>query len=271
MIDLHCHLLPGIDDGAPDLETSVAMARIAVDDGIKTIFCTPHIYPGLYENNGEDIKRRVAQLQLVLRERGIDLDLSYGADAHLVPALLDDIRSGKVPTLGGSRYVLVEPSHHVRPPRFREAVFAVTVAGYVPVITHPERLTWIADHYDDFVSIARSGAWLQVTAGALIGRFGRTAQYFSEKFLDEGYVAVLASDAHTVNKRAPQMAEARVVAANLVGAAEADRLVVDRPRLVVENRPASEIAPPPALGTKTSDNPRTIKGIFSGLFGRRAP
>lgn len=266
MIDLHCHLLPGIDDGPPDLATSLAMARIAVDDGIDTIFCTPHIYPGLYENNGPDIQRRVANLQLILRDKGIALALNYGADAHLVPNMLPSVRSGKVPTLGGSRYLLLEPSHHVRPPRFREEVFALVAAGYTPVITHPERLTWVDDHYDDFVALAESGAWLQVTAGALLGRFGQAAQRFSEQFIEEGWTAVLASDAHTTNRRAPQMAEARERAAALVGVAEATRMVVERPQAVLDNLPAEQVHPVPALATQSAPNKGKIGGLISRWF-----
>jgi protein-tyrosine phosphatase len=268
MIDLHCHILPGIDDGSPDLATSLEMARIAVADGITTTFCTPHIYPGLYENNGPDIERRVANLQLVLNDKGIPLTLSYGADAHLVPDMLEGVKSKRIPTLGGSRYLLLEPSHNVRPPRFQESVFALIAAGYTPVITHPERLTWIGDHYNDFTSLAKSGAWLQVTAGALLGRFGKFAQQYAEKFIDEGWTAVIASDAHTTTRRAPQIAEAVELAARLVGREEANRMVVDRPRAVCDNRPPGDVLPPPALLPRESANEGKMHSLVSRWFGR---
>ena len=147
MIDLHSHLLPGIDDGATSLEMSLDMARQAVADGVHTMACTPHIYPGLYQNDANGITRACHQLQAALDVYGIALTLVSGADVHLVPGLLDGLRAGTVPTLHGSRYVLLEPSHRVRPPRFEESVFELVAAGYTPVITHPERLTWIEDHY----------------------------------------------------------------------------------------------------------------------------
>jgi protein-tyrosine phosphatase len=268
MIDLHCHLLPGIDDGAPDSETSLEMARIAVDDGITTTFCTPHIYPGLYENVGADIQRRVAILQRSLHDAGISLSLSYGADAHLVPNMLPRIRTGEIPTLGGSRYLLLEPSHNTRPPRFVEEVFAFIAAGYTPVITHPERLTWVADHYDDFVSVARSGAWLQVTGGALLGRFGPYAERFAKRFLSDGLTAVLASDAHTTNRRAPQLAEATEMARRLVGKEEALRLVVDRPLAIVENRLPESVPLPPGLQETTHTKTGTMRDVVSKWFAR---
>ncbi|MDS4069917.1 MAG: CpsB/CapC family capsule biosynthesis tyrosine phosphatase, partial [Candidatus Competibacter sp.] len=123
MIDLHCHLLPGIDDGAPDLAISLAMARIAAADGIEVVACTPHIYPGLYENNGPAIRRAVSELQAHLDEAAIPLRLTYGADTHIAPDLVAGLREGRVPSLHGSRYFLLEPPHHVAPPRLEETVF----------------------------------------------------------------------------------------------------------------------------------------------------
>ena len=263
MIDLHCHLLPGIDDGPATLETSLAMARIAVADGIKKTYCTPHIYPGLYENTGPDIMRRVEQMRLILAHHGIPLELSYGADTHLVPELFDGLKCGRIPTLGGSRYLLLEPSHHVRPPRFLESVFQLISAGYVPIITHPERLTWAKDHYDDFLSLARSGAWLQITGGALLGKFGKHPKHLAERFVGEGWTAVLASDAHTTNQRAPVLAEAERRAARLIGVAEASRMVRERPQAVCTNAVAASVVAPPALLKQSNRDEGKIRGLLS--------
>ncbi|MDG4561594.1 MAG: capsular biosynthesis protein [Candidatus Competibacter sp.] len=235
MIDLHCHLLPGIDDGAPDLETTLAMARIAVADGIEVIACTPHIYPGLYENNGPAIRQAVTELQRRLAEADIPLQLTYGADTHIARDLEDGLRSGRVPSLHGSRYFLLEPPHHVAPPRLGEIVFNLLVAGYVPVITHPERLSWIEDHYGTFVELVRKGAWLQVTAGSLTGRFGSTAQYWGERLLDEGWVHILATDSHSAKRRPPLLAEGQCAAERWVGKEEAVHLVGTRPKGILDN------------------------------------
>jgi hypothetical protein len=110
MIDLHSHILPGIDDGATSLEMSLDMARMAVADGVHTMACTPHIYPGLYLNDAQGISRARQQLQAALDVYRIALTLVDGADVHLVPGLLEGLRAGAVPTLHGSRYVLLEPS-----------------------------------------------------------------------------------------------------------------------------------------------------------------
>jgi protein-tyrosine phosphatase len=230
MIDLHCHMLPGIDDGAQDLEMALAMARIAVADGITLSACTPHIYPGLYENDAAGIRKAVSALHVALGEAGIPLQITSGADIQVVPELLDRLRSGAYPTLHGSRYFLFEPPHHAVPARFTESIFDPLASGYVPVITHPERLTWLDEaHYGWFVTAVRQGAWLQLTAGALTGRFGNRAKYWGERLLADGITHILATDAHGTDRRPPLLAEGRERAARWVGPQEADRLVGERP------------------------------------------
>jgi len=269
MIDLHSHMLPGIDDGAPDEATALEMARIAVADGIHTSACTPHIYPGVFENDTAGIAARIARLQAKFVAEGIALRLTIGADAHLTPELLGRLKNGSVPTLAGGRYFLLEPPHHVAPPRFEESVFAFIVAGYVPVITHPERLSWIDHHYAAFETIVRSGAWLQVTAGSLNGRFGKGAQCFADRLLDDGLVHLLATDAHSLRHRPPRLAEGRIAAERWVGAEEAQRLVVERPQAILDNRPPQEVAPVPALRDGPV-NPRR-RGFLARLAGRGRP
>lgn len=246
MIDLHSHILPGIDDGSRSLEMSLDMARIAVKDGIRVMACTPHIYPGLYMNDTAGIAAARDALQASLDEHGIALRLTTGADVHLVPGLVDGLRSGSIPSLHGTRYVLLEPSHHSAPPRFAESVFQLVVAGYVPVITHPERLTWIEDHFQTFVDLTRQGAWMQVTASALTGMFGPRAKYWGERFVGEGLTHILATDAHSSGRRVPVLSEGLAVAERLLGAEEAQRLVRGRPQAIMDNVPPAQVAPLPA-------------------------
>lgn len=245
MFDLHCHILPGLDDGSVDLQTSLQMARMAAGDGIGTVACTPHIYPGMYENHADGIRAGVALLQVELEQHGIPLMLVEGADVHLAPDLLARIKAGHVPTIAGSRYLLLEPPHHVAPPHFEDSVFQLLVAGYIPVITHPERLTWIKDNYAIFVRLVNSGAWMQLTAGSLTGRFGSRPRYWAERMLDEGLVHILATDAHDPLRRPPLLAEGREAAARRVGEQAAKDMVLTRPAGVVGNL-HPEILPLPA-------------------------
>jgi len=261
MIDLHSHLLPGIDDGAPDLATSLAMARIAEADGIEIMACTPHIYPGLYENQGPKIRQAVAEMQGHLDEAGIVLRLTTGADVHIVPDLISGLRTGRVATLASGRYFLLELPHQVVPPRLEYTVFSLLTAGYVPVITHPERAGWIEDHYEVLEGLVRQGAWLQVTAGSLTGRFGSDARYWVERLLDEGLVHILATDAHGVANRPPLLAEGRRAAERWVGSEESFRLVAARPRGILENSPPESLA--------AASSPRGVQPAAGGRPLRR--
>lgn len=263
MIDLHCHLLPGIDDGPTTLEVSLAMARCAVDDGITFTACTPHIYPGLYENNRAGIEAAVDALRAALAEAGIPLQLGTGADTHLAPDLAGGIRTGRVPTINGSRYLLLEPPHHVAPPRFDESVFNLMAAGIVPVITHPERLSWIETHYTVFADLVKQGAWMQLTAGSLTGRFGRRPKYWAERMLDEGLVHILATDSHHIDKRPPLLAEGREAAAARVGAEEATHMVLTRPQGILDDLPPGQLPPLPERPRPSAHRP----GFWQRLFG----
>ena len=266
MIDLHSHILPGIDDGAPTLEVSLEMARIAVADGIQVMACTPHIYPGMYMNDKTGIQAARDVLQRELDARGISLKLAIGADVHLVPGLLQGLRNRTVPTLNGNtRYLLLEPSHHHPPPRLTELVFDIVAAGYVPVITHPERLVWIEDYYSVFKQLVQQGTWMQVTAGALTGKFGPRAKYWGERLIGEGLTHILATDAHTTGRRKPVLSEGLEVAQRLVGKQEAHQLVVGRPDAIMRNLLPSETAPLPARGLDEHGS-----GWFKKLFRREA-
>lgn len=268
MLDLHCHLLPGIDDGATDLAMAMEMARMAVDDGIRTVACTPHIYPGLYDNDAVGIRRAIESLRREINSVGIYLELVEGADVHLDPGLLAGLREDRIPTLAGSRYVLLEPPHHTVPPRLEETLFDLMAAGYLPVITHPERLSWINEGYGMFERLVRRGCWIQVTAGAMTGRFGGRVRYWAERLAGEGLVHILATDAHHPRRRPPLLAEAREAAARLVGEDEATHMVETRPAGVISNVGPDDL--PPALSADADRIPRKSAGgsRIRDLLGR---
>jgi protein-tyrosine phosphatase len=252
MIDLHCHILPGLDDGASTLAASLQMASALVEDGVKVVACTPHILPGLYKNSGPHIRQAVADLQQRINEKGIPLRLVTGADNHVTPDFVEQLKRGELLSLADSRYVLVEPPHHVAPPRLRELFFELVVAGYVPVLTHPERLTWINSHYESIRQLVQAGVWLQLTAGSLAGAFGKNARYWSERMLEDGVVHILATDAHDISRRPPNLSEGRDLAARRIGDREAVHLVVTRPEGVLRNAVPSTL-PSPAQAVARKD------------------
>jgi protein-tyrosine phosphatase len=244
LIDLHSHILPGVDDGASSLADSFAMARMAVADGIEVMACTPHFMLGVYDNTAFETRQRIASLNQHLAEEGIPLALVTGSDAHIRPDFLQCLRDGNILTLHDSRYVLFEPPHNILPPRLEDLLFNISVAGYVPILTHPERLKWIEQSYETFQSLVKAGVWMQITSGSLTGRFGKRPQYWSKRMLAEGMVSILATDAHNVRSRPPLLSEGFDVVVSEIGREEAEHLVFTRPLGVLEDRHPNEL---PAL------------------------
>lgn len=244
MYDLHCHLLPSIDDGAPSLDVALEMSRIQVDQGVETVACTPHILPGLYHNTGQDIVERVEKLRMELAAAQIPLTLVAGADNHVTANFVGQLDDGHLLSIGQSRYVLVEPPHHVAPVRLEDVFFDLLLADYTPVLTHPERLTWIETKYDLVTELADKGVWMQITSGSLLGRFGKRAKYWAERMICEGRAHILASDAHNCKRRPPDLGRGARAAEALIGADEAHLLVVTRPAAVLNNlHPTNVVLP----------------------------
>jgi protein-tyrosine phosphatase len=228
-------MLAGLDDGARDLAVSLAMARIAVAEGISTVVCTPHILPTVYDNTGTDIRAAVNRFEAELARAKVPLRVLPGADVHIAPNLVEGLHQGRVLSIADSRYILLEAPHHIFSPALRGCVFNLMAAGYIPILTHPERLAWIGQHYELVQQLARAGTLVQITCGSLIGHFGRRAQHWSLRMLDEGFVDVIATDAHNADGRPPRMTEAVQVVADRCGKDEANKLVLERPRAILDN------------------------------------
>lgn len=273
MIDLHSHILPGIDDGAPSLDASLEMARLYEAQGVQAVACTPHILPGVYHNSGTAIRAAVADLQAHLDAAGIALSLFPGADNHVVTDFVAGLHQGHLLTLGDTRYVLVEPPHNMAPPRFDDLVFGILLAGYVPIITHPERLKWIEDGYDVMVRLAERGVWMQITASSLTGRFGRRPLYWAERMIAEGRVQILATDAHDPVGRPPDLEAGWKAACRLVGPREAGEMVSGRPSFILCDGNPGESAPirverPPPRGEGERHVQSAGRSGAAGLVGR---
>lgn len=274
VIDLHSHLLPGIDDGAADLSVSIAMARASVANGVRVMACTPHILQGVWNNSGPQIRQATQALQAAIDAEGIPLKLITGADVHIERDIVSGLHSGRVLSLADSRYVLIELPHHVAPARIEDCFFGLFSAGYVPILTHPERLSWIGSRYVSIERLVKSGVWMQITAGSLLGSFGRSARYWSEKMLDQGMIHIIATDAHNLHDRRPVLAEGRDAASRLVGKEEAQNLVVARPYGIIANKPAT-ILPGPALSDASSKADYAERRssqhnpVWSAVVGRR--
>ncbi len=245
MFDLHCHLLPGVDDGAPDLATALAMARRAVAEGIVQSVVTPHTYDGSYEVPAEAAAQALTALRAALAAEAIPLELRLGAENRLDARLLEAARDGAARTLGGSSWVLVELPPRLIPPRLEESLFALRAAGLRPLLAHPERYPGLRGRPGRarLRQLRQAGTALQLTADAFTGSPERARR--ARGLLREGLCDVIASDAHAVERRPPALREARAEVARLAGEEVAARLFEENPQRVLADRSLLPVEPLP--------------------------
>ncbi len=238
MIDLHCHLLPGIDDGPETLEQALALARHAAASGIAKSVVTPHILPGRYENNLQGIRNAAEHFSAQLRERNIPLEIGYAAEVRIGPEVLDLCAAEQMPFLGeidGYRVVLIEfPDSHILPGTDK-LLGNLLKRNIRPLIAHPERNKDVMRDVGKIAPFVQMGCWLQLTAGSVTGVFGPTCQERSRQILERGWAAILASDAHNMYARRPELEAARAAAEDIVGERESWLMVRGRPGQIAEN------------------------------------
>lgn len=202
MIDIHSHILPGLDDGSRDMAESIAMAKEAVREGIDTIVATPHHANGKYWNESSRVRAAVSQLVEALQHAGIPLRVIEGQEIRVYRELLDDFHQGKTISLGGSPYILLEFPSSRLPDHIEDVIHELTVLGVTPVIAHPERNAAIASDPERLLHLVQLGALSQVTSHSLNGLFGQAVQKLSIELCQRNLVHFLASDAHNLTHRA---------------------------------------------------------------------
>jgi protein-tyrosine phosphatase len=257
MIDIHCHILHELDDGPETLRESMEMCKAAYQDGIRTIFATPHTLNGVYQNDREWIIARVKALKRTLTQASPSsispvimegpeaLKILPGADVHFSEKVLDYLDDGKALTLGdGGKYLLLEfPSQGV-PYRAEVALFEMITRRIIPIITHPERNMEFIRRPQRFGAMIHNGCLGQVTAISLTGGFGEQVRLLAEKMLKARWIQFIASDAHSLQGRSPVLSEAVKRAEKIVGKEEAQKMVNEYPQAILEGRVLR--FPPPA-------------------------
>jgi protein-tyrosine phosphatase len=242
MIDLHCHILPGIDDGARSFEESVLMCRLAADDGCEGMVATPHQRRGEWWNADRE---HLAALAGELQDKvASGFRVYLGGEVHVDSELLAEVEKlpdgGGILPLAGSRYLLIEFDSNGTAREAIHLVHELVVAGWRPVLAHPEFVPWLASDLSLVARLVELGALTQVTAMSVTGDFGRRPQTDSLALLDAGLVHFVASDSHGVRRRPPGLRRAAYLIAERLGGETARRLTVDNPRAVVEDRPLLE-------------------------------
>jgi protein-tyrosine phosphatase len=256
MIDIHSHILPGVDDGAKNIAESLEMARSAVNEGIHTIIATPHYKNGKYEVESILIEKSVKELNEQLRKEKVNLTVLTGQEPRIFGEILEDYAKGKVICLADSSYLFIEfPSSSV--PRYTDRLlYDLQVKRLQPIIVHPERNVELIENPNKLFELVEKGAATQVTAASVVGYFGKKIQRFSEELIEANLTHFIASDAHNVTNRSFKMKEAYSHIENRFGIATVDYFKENAMRLVEGKNIIREI-------------PSQIKRKkFLGLFNR---
>lgn len=203
MIDIHCHIIPGIDDGAKDMDTAVKMARIAEEDNTDVIIATPHFWYGFYENCFSDVAESVSKLNDILVSSNIDLKLLPGQEVFLDEHTLELYKSGEIKGLNGSKYVLMELPMDRMPHNAMETIYELHVLGAEVIIAHPERYMYIINKPSVINEFIEEKCFFQINTGSITGLMGGSVKKTAEKLIAHNICHFIASDAHSSGRRRP--------------------------------------------------------------------
>ena len=236
MIDMHCHLLPGVDDGAIDDSDSINLFKLAIADGITHMVLTPHVQPGRYENNSHNLLTPFNKLQALIKQHQLDITISIAGEVRLCAEVLGLFAGNQLPFLGkykGKDVMLLEFPHNAIPPGSDKLIDWLMDRDIIPMIAHPERNNAIMQDINKASPFIQRGCLFQLTAMSVTGKFGEAAYGIAHQFLSNGWASVVASDAHNLKHRPPILSEAFQRVTHQYGEALAEQLFIGTPREII--------------------------------------
>ena len=246
MIDLHNHILPGLDDGASSWEQSLAMARVAAEDGISEIVCTPHWVPGKYENTRTAVLERFSEFKTLLYEHNIPLTVYPGAELRLDANLPEKISKKELLTINdGSPYVLIELPEEALPDNLEDFFWQLQLRNYKPIISHVERNAALIKDPMRLFRWVEMGILTQITAASISSGFSKDVYDFAVRLLSHRMVHMVVTDSHGLRMRSPQLSGARKALEDLLGADIAHKMTHEIPELIIQGKPVLTADPIP--------------------------
>lgn len=239
MIDLHSHVLPGIDDGAKDINESLGLIEAAIENGISHMVCTPHIQLGRFDNNLTTISGAFEQLQTAVIKQELNIKLAFAAEVRICPEIMLLAKQQSLPFLGQwqqRQVLLLELPHSHVPAGTEQLIKWLLNNNIMPMIAHPERNRDILADYTKFTQLQRLGCLFQITAASICGDFGEESKALAERMLEEEAATIIATDTHNLKRRPPKLKQAKEAAARIVGAEKAQQLVYDTPRQISQSK-----------------------------------
>ncbi|KPA12196.1 Capsular polysaccharide synthesis, CpsB/CapC [Candidatus Magnetomorum sp. HK-1] len=238
MIDIHCHILPFIDDGPANINDSIEMLHCAEKDGIQTIVATPHSFDGVYLCTSEMIHQSIERLQNEIEKHNLSVTILPGMEVHICEQLHQKIIAKKAISLNNTRYILLELPGPFVPPHFKEVIFQLRLKGYYPILAHPERNFVVQNDPDIIYDFIEWGIFIQLTAASVTGFFGTQIKRLCKKMLLNRQVHFLASDAHSPGNRPPILSEAFQKAVHISKDENYARTLIDiNPKNVIADAP----------------------------------
>lgn len=238
MVDIHSHILPGVDDGADVMTEALDMARLAVSGGTKAMAVTPHCnIPYMYDNySGGRLEDKFGEFKKEITAAGIPLRVYLGAEVFVTDEVTELLRKGKLNTLNDSRYMLVEFSFGEEPEYIEEMLGRILAEGVVPVVAHPERYYATFAYPEMIYNWIRMGCRIQINKGSLLGRFGREVEVVARVLLGHRLVHCIASDAHASWRRTPYLADVKEYVTDLYNSEYADILLKYNPHRIIMDK-----------------------------------